>query len=180
MRATDFPRATASTSSAIAAGAVGGVYGGAAMSLLRLGMHRAGLIDKMVPQAVEEWVSDRLAAEPPGGAAGHHVLDQLLHLGYGAGWGALAGPLLLGRDGRAGLWRGAAFGAAVWGIGMLALLPGLRIARPAWKAGMLENAVNLGAHVLYGVGVQLLVEEPRRQRARRRTSDAERRAARVA
>jgi hypothetical protein len=35
------------------AGAVGGLYGAAAMSVLRLGLHRAGIIDMMVPQVVE-------------------------------------------------------------------------------------------------------------------------------
>ena len=65
-------------------GAIGGAYGAAAMSVMRLGMHRAGLIDKMTPQVIEEWLVDRLDRSPPGGEIGHHVLDQLLHLGYGA------------------------------------------------------------------------------------------------
>ena len=83
---------------AVLAGAVGGLYGVAAMSVLRLALHRAGLIDKMVPQVVEEWISDRLNTDPPGGQAGHHVADQLLHLGYGASLGALGGPMLSGRE----------------------------------------------------------------------------------
>jgi hypothetical protein len=33
-------------------GALGGLYGSGAMSAIRLAMHRAGAIDKMVPQAV--------------------------------------------------------------------------------------------------------------------------------
>jgi hypothetical protein len=146
------------------AGAVGGVYGAAAMTLLRLGMHRAGVIDKMVPQVVEEWISDRLAADPPGREGGHHTLDQLLHLAYGAGWGAIVGPFLTAGNGRGGLWRAGAFGVVLWGVGMLALLPGLRVARPAWKAGLLENATNVAAHLAYGLAVQLMVEEPVRQR----------------
>ena len=55
---------------AVLAGAVGGLYGAAAMSVLRLGLHRAGLMDKMVPQAVEEWISDRLNIDPPDRTAG--------------------------------------------------------------------------------------------------------------
>jgi hypothetical protein len=62
---------------------------------------------------------------------------------------------------------------------MLALLPALRVARPAWKASFLENATNVAAHLAYGFAVQLLVEEPARQRAHWRTSDAERQASRV-
>jgi hypothetical protein len=164
---------------AVIAGAVGGVYGAAAMTLLRLAMHRAGVIDKMVPQVVEEWISDRLHADPPGREMGHHTLDQLLHLAYGAGWGAMAGPFLTTGHTRGGVWRAGVFGLTLWGVGMLALLPALRVARPAWKASVLENATNVAAHLAYGFAVQLLVEEPARQRAHRRTSDAERQASRV-
>jgi len=105
------------------------------MSVLRLELHRAGLIDKMVPQAVEEWIPDRLSIDPPGGTAGHHVADQLLHLAYGAGLGALGGPMVSGRETRGGLWRGAAFGMASWAFGMLVLVPALRVARPASTTG---------------------------------------------
>lgn len=48
----------------VLAGAVGGLYGAVAMSVLRLGLHRAGLIDKMVPQAVEEGRAFPLRASP--------------------------------------------------------------------------------------------------------------------
>jgi hypothetical protein len=160
-------------------GAVGGIYGAAVMSVLRLGMRRAGVIDKMVPQVAEEWLAERLGTSPPGGRAGHHVADQLLHLGYGAAWGAISGPLLAGGAGRRPLWRGAAVGLGVWAFGMLAAFPSLRVARPAWQAGAIENATNIGAHLLYGLAVQLLADEPPRQADHRRTSDAERAATRV-
>lgn len=65
----------------------------------------------MVPQVVEEWIPDRLHIAPPGGKVGHHVADQLLHLGYGASLGAIAGRLNSG-EGRGGLRRGAAVGLA--------------------------------------------------------------------
>jgi hypothetical protein len=103
------------------------------MSILRLGAHRVGLIDKMTPQVVEEWLADRLGVSPPGGSAGHHVADQLLHLCYGACLGALGGPLLAGHI-RGGLWRGAAFGLAVWAVGTMALLPNLGVARSAVRS----------------------------------------------
>lgn len=163
---------------AILAGAVGGFYGAAAMSVMRLGLHRMGLIDKMVPQVVEEWMSDRLNTDPPGGQAGRHVTDQVLHLAYGASLGALAGPMLSGSEGRGGLWRGATFGLASWAFGMLVLVPALRVARPAWKATPLENATNIAAHLVFGWAIQLVVEEPTRQN-RGRTSDAERMGNRV-
>ena len=44
-------------------GALGGIYGAAAMSILRLAARRAGVIDKMVPQVVEQWTLDRTGME---------------------------------------------------------------------------------------------------------------------
>jgi uncharacterized membrane protein YagU involved in acid resistance len=107
------------------------------------------------------------------------VTDQILHLGYGAVAGAIGGPLLAGEGQRAGLWRGAAFGLAVWAVGTLALMPGLRVARSATRSTAAENATNIAAHVLYGLAVHLMVEEPRRQAERRATSDRERARTRV-
>jgi hypothetical protein len=62
---------------------------------------------------------------------------------------------------------------------MLAMIPSLRVARPVWQSSAGENAVNVTAHVIFGVAVQLLTEELTRQRDHRETSDAERHAARV-
>jgi hypothetical protein len=47
-----------------------GLYGADAMTAMRLGTRRAGIIDKMVPRAVEEWLTHRVEAEPPGGSRG--------------------------------------------------------------------------------------------------------------
>ena len=104
---------------------------------------------------------------------GDRVADQLLHLGYGASLGALAGPMLAGRNARNALWGGTAFGLVSWAFGMLALVP-VRVARAAWRAGPLENATNIAVHLVFGWAIQLLVEEPTRQRNRGRSSDAER------
>jgi hypothetical protein len=70
-------------------GGIGGVIGASCMTVVRIVAQRAGHIDKQVPQAAEEWLLDRVGGNPPGGHAGHHALDQLLHLGYGAAWGVL-------------------------------------------------------------------------------------------
>jgi hypothetical protein len=159
-------------------GALGGLYGAGAMSVVRLAARRVGLIDKMVPQAVEEWLVNRIAGRSLRDPAGHHVLDQLLHLAYGSAWGAVFGPML-NRGPRRSLWLGAAAGTGLWALGMLAMIPSLRVARPVWQSSAGENAVNVTAHVIFGVAVQLLTEELTRQRDHRETSDAERHAARV-
>jgi hypothetical protein len=160
-------------------GAMGGLYGAAAMTVLRLAARRGGLVEKMVPQAMGEWLSHRLGVEPPGGATGHHVLDQSLHLGYGMAWGAAYGLARMGSRQRATLWRGGAFGGAIWALGLAGLLPLLRVARPAWRSTAAENVVNIGAHLAFGLAVQLLSEELAEQDDRRATTDAERFATRI-
>lgn len=145
-------------------GAAGGLYGAAAMSVLRLGLHRAGVIDKVVTQVVEEWISDRLHIDPPGGRSGitcRPAPASRIWRQPGSHRRAAAEQRRRARRPMAG----AAVGLATWAFGMLVLVPALRVARAPWKADSLENAI--------GWAIQL-VEEPARQRHRTRTSDAER------
>ncbi len=167
------------TGGAILLGAIGGAYGAGAMSVFRLAMYRAGVIDKMVPQVMQEWIRERSGAEAPEGSpTSHHIVDQVLHLGYGVALGAMCGPVLA-RRGRKGLWFGASLGLGLWAVAALGIFPILRVARPAWRSRVGENATNIAAHLVYGLAVQLLTEEPPRQPDRRPTSDAERQATRV-
>jgi hypothetical protein len=156
-------------------GAVGASYGAGAMTLIRLGLRRAGLIDKMVPQAVTEWVSHELAVDPPD----HPAADQLLHLAYSITWGALAAPVLFGQRRRRSLGVGAAFGLGLWALGPLVLFPLFKVAPPAWKSSKAENLADIGTHLVYGLAVQLITEEFSRQGQPRATSDTERLLARV-
>lgn len=152
---------------ALAAGAVGGLYGAAAMSVLRLYARRIGLIDEMVPEFIEEWLlgdPDSASAEDN---ARRHVSHQALHLAYGTGWGALAGPVLAKRE-RGSLLPGVGFGLALWAIGLVGLLPRHRRGRKSWEATPPAQAVNVLAHTLFGIAVQLAAQEvwvrPRRER----------------
>jgi hypothetical protein len=160
-------------------GGVGALYGGGAMSLIRLGLRRAGLIDKMVPQAVSEWASRKLGVEPPGIRAGHPIADQLVHLTYSAAWGAVAAPVLFGTRRRRSLAIGGLFGLGLWALGPMILFPLFKIARPAWKSTPTENLTDIGTHVIYGVAVQLVAEEAVRQRRRGPSSDVLRHLVRV-
>ena len=122
-------------------GGFGALYGAAAMSLIRLGLRRAGLIDKMVPQTVTEWASQKLGVEPPGVPAGHPAADQLLHFVYSVTWGALAAPVLFATGRRRPLWIGGMFGLGLWAIGPMVLFPLLKIARPAWSSSDRKSVV---------------------------------------
>lgn len=142
-----------------AAGAVGGIYGAAGMTVLRLAAQRAGLIDKMVPQVIEETLLGRRHRKPRASGI-HEMANQLLHLGYGAAWGAVAGPVLAERRG-AGLWPGGMFGLGLWAIGMALLLPRHRALTPGgWHLTPAAQLVNVAAHALFGAAVQLTVQEP--------------------
>jgi hypothetical protein len=159
-------------------GAIGGVVGASCMTVIRTTAQRMGLIEKTVPQVMEEWASERLDAEPPGGATGHHVADQLLHFGYGMVWGALYGAVA-GTRRSTPLWVGGVFGIAQWAIGFFGFIPALQVHRPAHEATTAENLVNIGAHFVYGVTTALLTEELSRQTERGPQSDLLRHAARV-
>ncbi len=128
------------------AGALGGVVAAGCMSAARTAAKRAHLVDRGVPQVVEAWLARRVRI--PGGQPGHQSAALALHLGYGAAWGALLGVLDRGR--RPAL-TGPLFGAAQWAFGFFALFPALGISRPAWRHAPVELAVNLGAHLLYGL-----------------------------
>jgi uncharacterized membrane protein YagU involved in acid resistance len=156
-------------------GALGASYGAGAMTLIRIGLIRAGLLDKMVPQAVTEWALAKMRVT----SLRHPACDQLVHLLYSITWGGLAAPALFGGWRRRSLAVGGTFGLGLWALGPLVLFPLLKIAPPAWKSSRTENLTDIGTHRIYGLAVQLLTEEFARQRPRRPTLDVERFAARV-
>lgn len=141
------------------------------MTVLRLVALRAGVIQAMVPQAVEAWAKEAVGMRRSRASATHQIADQLLHLGYGAFWGGLYGATL-GKEGRASSLRSAGLGGGVWLIGSAVLFPVLRIAQPPWKSEPRAELVNVLAHGVYGaVTVYLLAEyareENRQPRAQR-------------
>ncbi len=159
-------------------GLLGGTIGAASMTPLRLLGRRRGLIDKTVPQAVEEWMAARVEVDlaPPARRRPelHHAADHLLHLGYGATLGALYGLLRGGRKlpvGPAGL----VYGAATWFVGTWLVLPRLGVLRAPWRGTVAENAVNLAAHLLFGVTTALVADDLGAQPAHGPTSDSHRR-----
>ena len=141
-------------------GALGGAIGAACMTAVRMLARRGGLIQQMVPEAVEAWVhhhSPLALPTRPSQRAVHHVADQAMHVAYGASFGAIYG-LLLGRH-RATPPMVGAFGTGVWLLGSFVLLPALKIMRPEWRAKPQEIAVNLATHLLYAAAVGLVTDE---------------------
>src|SRR3989442_1009333 len=125
----------------IVQGFVGGMIGASVMTVIRMTAHRAGLIDKTIPQAMTETLSRRVRPLP-GGTPGHRAIAELLHLGYGALWGA--GAALSFRD-RPTPAAGALFGLGAWAVSMFGLVTLLRPTRPPWRASPGEAVVNVAA-----------------------------------
>jgi hypothetical protein len=141
-------------------GALGGAIGAACMTAVRMLAHRRGMIQQMVPQAVEAWAHHHapLALPPlPSQRALHHAADQAMHMAYGATFGAAYG-LLLGRRRATPAVMGA-FGTGVWLLGSFVLLPALKVMRPEWRAKPQEMAVNVAAHLLYAATLGLVTDE---------------------
>jgi len=164
--------------SAAVHGAIAGVIGASCMTVLRMLAHRAGLLDQMVPQAVERWARGRKRSQTLGDLAEQHLADQVLHLGYGMVWGAAYGALTQARA-KNGAAQGLGFGLVQWAFGSMVLFPALKIARPAWRAEPVELAINVGAHLLYGGVTSFLTEEFDRQKHDQPRSYFEARTSRV-
>jgi hypothetical protein len=160
-------------------GLVGGAIAASTMSLTRFLARRAGVIERTVPQVVEEGLTAKTGLEPPGGSAGHQLAAEILHQGLGAAMGAGFGALA-GRGRTLPLRQGLLLGLGVWLTWMFAIVPLTSLTRPPWRARLREEAVDGLAHLLYGAVTVLVIDELRRQPSLRPRSSAERRRTSVA
>jgi hypothetical protein len=80
------------------------------------------------------------------------LLTSVMHWGYGTTWGAVYGGVM-GKSGRdRPLARGLVFGAWVWAMSYVQLVP-LGIYEPPWKYSPQQLALDLSYHLAYGAGV---------------------------
>jgi hypothetical protein len=122
---------------AIAEGLIGGASGAGCMMVLRMAARRAGWVDLTPHQATKDWLVER-AGRTPRDTGAHQMLDALVH------WTAL-------------------FGLGVWAIAFGVIAPALRITRPPREGNWQETAVNVAAHLTYGVATALVSGELGRQ-----------------
>jgi hypothetical protein len=132
-----------------------GLIAAGVMSAARLLAHRAGLIERMVPQVLEERAAGEAGIDLPGGDAAHQLAAEVMHHGVGL----TAGGLLGAATPEPGLATGAAYGLAIWVVDALGLMPALRVER---VGGHVVDAV---AHAVFGVvlafGMRELALQPR-------------------
>jgi hypothetical protein len=159
-------------------GAMAGVLAAASMTIIRMAARRSGIIEKTVPQAVEEWLASRAGVGAGVPAALHHLTDQVLHFGYGAVLGSFYGLTVRGRT-RTALARGAGYGIATWLFGSCFVMPLIQVKQAAWHKRASENVVDVISHLAYGVATALVAEELSVQSGRGPSSDSHRRSVKV-
>jgi len=108
-------------------GVLAGIYGAGCMSVLRMAVRRAGVIDATPPQETKRWLAETTGIAPRHVAA-HQVLDTLIHLAVGGGAGAMYGALVAPAV-RPNLAGGAGFGLAFWAAAFGVVMPALGITR---------------------------------------------------
>ena len=159
-------------------GALAGSLAAACMTVIRMAARRRGVIEKTVPQAAEEWLSQRSGMGRNAHPIVHHLTAHAMHIGYGATLGAAYAAMTRGRSPNLTA-RGLAYGVGVWLFGSWLLLPLLRAKQAPWRKRASENLVDLAAHLVFGAATALVSEELAAQSDRGPSSDRSRHSTRV-
>jgi putative membrane protein len=129
---------------AIARGAVAGVLATVPMSLVMVALQRAlpGRREPLPPREITESLLE--AADVDGNESATRALTVAGHFGYGAACGALFAPIARGVP------AGVMFGLLVWTVSYFGLLPALQLFPPASDKPARQNALMIGAHIVWG------------------------------
>jgi hypothetical protein len=135
--------------SGVLRGMTAGLIAAGVMSAARVLAHRAGLIERMVPQSLQERAAGALAVDMPGGKAGHQLAAEVIHHGVGVAAGGLLGAVMA----RPTLATGLAYGLVIWAVNVLGVLPALRVQRVG------GGAVDAVAHGIFGAALAVAMQE---------------------
>jgi hypothetical protein len=130
-------------------GMTAGLVAAGVMSAVRLLARRAGLIDRMVPQVLQERAAGAAGVDLPGGTAAHQLVAEAMHHGVSLAAGGVLGAVTT----TPGLATGVAYGLAIWVVDALGLLPALRVQRVGGRA------VDVVAHGLFGATLAFAMRE---------------------
>ena len=135
-------------------GMTAGLVAAGVMSAARLLAHRAGLIDRMVPQVVQERVAGEAGMIRPRGQAAQQLAAEAIHHGVSLTAGAVLGAA----TGKPGLPTGVGYGLAIWLVDVLGLMPALGVRRLGGRS------VDAAAHAIFGAALALAMRELASQR----------------
>ncbi|HEX6547421.1 MAG TPA: DUF6789 family protein [Candidatus Dormibacteraeota bacterium] len=128
-------------------GAAAGAAATVGMSALMFAARRAGLLGRMPPERITARALNRLGISRT--RTQQDMMASALHIGFGAGAGALFMPLAA----RAPVNRvllGLLYGTAVWAVSYMGWVPALGIMAPPSKDRPGRPQTMLAAHWVYG------------------------------
>ncbi|MBA3508566.1 MAG: DUF1440 domain-containing protein [Thermoleophilaceae bacterium] len=135
---------------AVGKGLVAGAVGTAAMTAVQTAVAKArDQEDSTTPAEVaKRIIRGVLQRDVPEEKT--ELLNNVMHWGYGTSWGAVYG-LVQGTVAGSAFKHGALFGAGVWSASLVQL-PAMKLAPPVWEYPPAELALEVGYHVVYGLG----------------------------
>ena len=132
-------------------GAVGGLGGTVALTGLRKGFARLGLVQKTAPEQVVDRL-DELGLIEDWSPGARRALAVAAHVAYGVGMGTVLGFL---RGRRGGVAEEAAVGSALgllsWGAGWSSWLPLTGVHEPPWEQESPRVLLPVLDHAFFGV-----------------------------
>lgn len=144
-------------------GALGGVGGTLALSGLREGLSRVGLVQTTAPEQVVERMEE-LGLMEGWSREGRRAFTVAMHLAYGVGVGAALGIM---RRRRGGVVEEAAVGSALgllaWGAGWSTWLPLTGVHEPPWEQDTPRVLLPVLDHAVFGAAWALIYRAQRRE-----------------
>lgn len=79
--------------------------------------------------------------------------QRAVHWTYGPAWAGLYGLVEASMSRRRPLLHGTVFGLFMWALGSGVMGPATKLAKPPWQYPLKTNALDVGYHLAYGLGV---------------------------
>ncbi len=149
---------------ALLRGTAAGLVGNAAMDLTQMTVYKLrgketgnwqswdeAPMPAQVGKRVYEGVFQRDAPPPSPTTIGN--FQRVVHWTYGPAWAGLYGLVEASVTRRRPLLHGTTFGVFMWALGSGVMGPATKLAKPPWEYPAKTNALDLGYHLAYGLGV---------------------------
>jgi hypothetical protein len=132
------------------AGAVGGLAGGLAMTLIMAVAKRSGVDPTPPPERLENWAEKELGVAGETDQRQEQMIAQAIHFGTAALYGAAFGAFRAVSRPKS-LVAGPLFGMGVYALNLGILGPTLDITRPPWEQETARAGERMIMHAVYGV-----------------------------
>lgn len=144
----------------VAAGAIGGLAGGAGMTGFMMLSQRAGFVDEPFPVKVERWAEGRLGVAGRLGPRREMAAGMGGHLAYSAAMGGVYGALRSAFS-LPTLPTGPLYGLGLYAVNMLGIGPALGITKGPANERPTVVGRQLMMHAFYGVVTALVAKRLR-------------------